>query len=105
MRESPEVLEELHKALREEFTAINRYFLHADMCENWGCQKLSEHIKRQSIGEMKHAESLMERIRFLDGTPSMKPWELTAGKNVREMLQSDLDLEISAVRNTTKPFK
>jgi bacterioferritin len=98
MRGSPKVLEELNKALREELTAINQYFLHAEMCENWGYDKLSEYIKRQSIGEMKHAESLMERILFLDGTPSMKPLELTVGKNVREMLQSDLDLEISAVK-------
>jgi bacterioferritin len=98
MRGSPKVLEELNKALREELTAINQYFLHAEMCENWGYEKLSEYIKRQSIGEMKHAESLMERILFLDGTPSMKPLELTVGKNVREMLQSDLDLEISAVK-------
>jgi bacterioferritin len=98
MRGSPKVLEELNKALREELTAINQYFLHAEMCENWGYEKLSEYIKRQSIGEMKHAESLMERILFLDGTPNMKPLELTVGKNVREMLQSDLDLEISAVK-------
>jgi bacterioferritin len=98
MRGSPKVLEELNKALREELTAINQYFLHAEMCENWGYEKLSEYIKRQSIGEMKHAESLVERILFLDGTPSMKPLELTVGKNVREMLQSDLDLEISAVK-------
>jgi bacterioferritin len=98
MRGSPKVLEELNKALREELTAINQYFLHAEMCENWGYEKLSEYIKRQSIGEMKHAESLMERILFLDGMPSMKPLELTVGKNVREMLQSDLDLEISAVK-------
>jgi bacterioferritin len=68
MRDPPKVLEELNKALREELTAINQYFLRAEMCENWGYRKVSEYIKRQSIGEMKHAESLMERI--LDGTPS-----------------------------------
>jgi bacterioferritin len=94
----PKVLEELNKALREELTAINQYFLHAEMCENWGYEKLCEYIKRQSLGEMKHAESLMERILLLDGMPSMKPLELTVGRNVREMLQSDLDLEISAVK-------
>lgn len=98
MKGSPKVLEELNKALREELTAINQYFLHAEMCENWGYEKLSEYIKMQSIGEMKHAEALMERILFLDGSPSMKPLELAVGKNVQEMLQSDLDLEISAVR-------
>lgn len=102
MKGSPKVLEELNKALREELTAINQYFLHAEMCENWGYEKLSDYIKMQSIGEMKHAEALMERILFLDGSPSMKPLELAVGKNVQEMLQSDLDLEISAVREYNK---
>jgi bacterioferritin len=97
MKGSPKVIEELNKALREELTAINQYFLHAEMCENWGYERLSEYIKLQSIGEMKHAEALMERILFLDGSPTMKPLELTVGKNVQEMLQSDLDLEIGAV--------
>src|SRR5262249_21787317 len=98
MKGSLKVIEELNKALREELTAINQYFLHAEMCENWGYKKLSEYIKKQSVGEMKHAESLMERILFLDGTPSMKPLELTVGKNVQEMIRSDLDLEVSAVK-------
>jgi bacterioferritin len=97
MKGSPKVIEELNKALREELTAINQYFLHAEMSENWGYERLSEYIKKQSIGEMKHAEALMERILFLDGTPTMKPLDLTIGKNVQEMLQSDLDLELSAV--------
>ena len=99
MKGSPKVVEELNKALREELTAINQYFLHAEMCENWGYKKLSEYIKKQSIGEMKHAEALMERILFLDGSPTMKPLELTVGKDVREMLQSDLTLELSAVKD------
>jgi len=98
MKGSPKVIEELNKALREELTAINQYFLHAEMSENWGYERLSEYIKKQSIGEMKHAEVLMERILFLDGTPTMKPLDLTIGKNVQEMLQSDLDLELSAVK-------
>ncbi|MGB2632307.1 MAG: bacterioferritin [Candidatus Acidiferrum sp.] len=99
MKGSAKVIEQLNKALREELTAINQYFLHAEMCENWGYERLSEYIKMQSIGEMKHAEALMERILFLDGSPSMKPLELTVGKNVQEMLQSDLDLELGAVRD------
>jgi len=97
MKGSPKVIEELNKALREELRAINQYFLHAEMSENWGYERLSEYIKKQSIGEMKHAEALMERILFLDGTPTMKPLDLTIGKNIQEMLQSDLDLELSAV--------
>jgi len=98
MKGNPKVLEELNKALREELTAVNQYFLHAEMCENWGYNKLAEYIKKQSIGEMKHAEALMERILFLDGTPSMQPMELTVGANVQKMIESDLALEISAVK-------
>src|ERR1035438_1327401 len=67
MKGHPKVIAELNRALREELTAINQYFLHAEMCENWGYNKLSEFIKKQSIGEMKHAEVLIERILFLDG--------------------------------------
>lgn len=99
MKGNPKVLAELNKALREELTAINQYFLHAEMCENWGYHLLSDFIKKQSIGEMKHAEALMERILFLDGTPSMQPLELSVGKDVREMLESDLKLEVSAVKD------
>jgi len=99
MKGSPKVIAELNKALQEELTAINQYFLHAEMCENWGYDKLADYIKLQSIGEMKHAEVLMERILFLDGSPTMKPLELTVGKNVQEMLQSDLDLEVGAVKD------
>jgi bacterioferritin len=98
MKGSPEVLEQLNQALREELTAINQYFLHAEMCENWGYDRLSDYIKKQSIGEMKHAESLMERILFLEGIPNMKPLELTVGKTVKDMIESDLDLELAAVR-------
>ena len=86
MKGNPKVLEQLNRALREELTAINQYFLHAEMCENWGYDKLSRYIKKQSIGEMKHAESLMERILFLDGIPSMDPMSLTIGGNVEEMI-------------------
>lgn len=98
MKGNPKVLSELNKALKEELTAINQYFLHAEMCENWGYHKLSEYIKKQSIGEMKHAEVLMERILFLDGTPSMMPMELNIGVSVKGMLESDLALEVSAVK-------
>jgi len=98
MKGNPKVIDELNKALREELTAVNQYFLHAEMCENWGYNKLADYIKKQSIGEMKHAEALMERILFLDGTPSMQPMELTIGGNVQKMIESDLALEISAVK-------
>lgn len=91
------MIEELNKALREELTAINQYFLHAEMCENWGYRKLSEYIKKQSIGEMRHAEVLLERILFLDGSPTMEPLKLTVGSTVRDMIEADWKLELSAV--------
>ena len=98
MKGNPKVIAELNKALREELTAINQYFLHAEMCENWGYHRLSDLIKKQSIGEMKHAEHLMERILFLDGTPSMMPLELKVGGTVKGMIESDLALELGAVK-------
>jgi len=102
MKGNAKVLSELNKALREELTAINQYFLHAEMCENWGYKRLSGYIKKQSIGEMKHAEVLIERILFLDGSPSMQPLELTVGGTVKGMLESDLALEVSAVKQYNK---
>lgn len=98
MKGNPKVIKELNDALREELTAINQYFVHAEMCENWGYDKLGGYIKKQSIDEMKHAETLMERILFLDGTPSMLPLQLNIGGNVRQMIENDLSLELSAVK-------
>jgi bacterioferritin len=98
MKGNPKVLAELNKALKEELTAINQYFLHAEMCENWGYHKLADYIKKQSIGEMKHAESLMERILFLDGTPSMQPLDVKIGSTVKAMIETDLALEVGAVK-------
>ncbi|MFZ0951034.1 MAG: bacterioferritin [Candidatus Sulfotelmatobacter sp.] len=98
MKGNPKVIKELNDALREELTAINQYFLHAEMCENWGYKSLADYIKKQSIDEMKHAEVLIERILFLDGTPSMQPLQLTVGGTVRQMIESDLALELGAVK-------
>ena len=98
MKGKPEALAVLSKMLREELGAISQYFLHAEMCENWGYSRLSELIKKQSIGEMKHAEILIERILFLEGVPNMADLpKLNIGKDVRQQLQNDLDLEKSAV--------
>jgi bacterioferritin len=85
-------------ALTEELAAINQYFLHAEMCENWKYEKLSKFIKKQSIDEMKHAEKLIERILFLDAPPNLtEPMQLKVGQNVREQLENDLQLELNAV--------
>ena len=98
MKGKPKVIALLNEALKEELTAINQYFLHAEMCENWHYSKLGDYIKKQSIDEMKHAEALIERILFLDGTPSMNELlQLTIGKNVKEQLAGDLKLELGAV--------
>jgi len=98
MKGDAKVIAILNEVLKAELTAINQYFLHAEMCENWGYEKLSDYIKKQSIDEMKHAEVLMERILFLDATPNMQPLELNVGQNVRQMIENDLALEISAVK-------
>jgi bacterioferritin len=98
MQGNPKVVAALNEALKEELTAINQYFLHAEMCENWHYDKLADYIKKQSIDEMKHADVLIERILFLDATPNMTELlKLTVGRNVREQIESDLKLEIGAV--------
>ncbi len=98
MQGNPKVIAALNQALKEELTAINQYFLHAEMCENWHYSKLGDFIRKQSIDEMKHAEQLIERILFLDGTPNMTElMQLNVGQTVREQLQSDLQLELNAV--------
>ena len=97
MRGNPEVVAQLNQALKEELTAINQYFLHAEMCHNWGYHKLGDYIKKQSIDEMKHAEELIERLLFLDATPKMEYMELNVGGNVKQQLEADLKLEQNAV--------
>ncbi len=98
MKGNPKVIAMLNEALVEELAAINQYFLHAEMCEAWHYNKLGSFIKKQSIDEMKHAETLIERILFLDGTPQMtEPMRLSIGSNVREQLQNDLALELEGV--------
>ena len=106
MQGNPKVIAELNSALKEELTAINQYFLHAEMCENWKYNKLGDFIKKQSIDEMKHAEALIERILFLDAIPNLTElMQLSVGQNVREQLQSDLKLEIGAVAQYNASIK
>jgi bacterioferritin len=102
MRGNPQVIAQLNLALKEELTAINQYFLHAEMCHNWGYHGLGDFIKKQSIDEMKHAESLIERILFLDATPTMEYMELKVGTNVKNQLEADLQLETNAVEMYNK---
>ncbi len=102
MRGNTEVIAQLNLALREELTAINQYFLHAEMCHNWGYRRLGDYIRKQSIDEMKHAEELMERLLFLDATPTMSPMDLSIGSNVKQQLEADLKLEVNAVEMYNK---
>lgn len=97
MRGNAEVIAQLNQALKEELTAINQYFLHAEMCHNWGYHRIGDYIKKQSIDEMKHAEKLIERLLFLDATPNMSYMDLNVGGNVRAQLEADLKLEENAV--------
>ena len=106
MQGNPKVIAELNAALKEELTAVNQYFLHAEMCENWKYDKLGSFIKKQSIDEMKHAEALIERILFLDGAPNLTELlHLTVGANVKEQIESDLKLEINAVAMYNKSIR
>jgi len=105
MRGNDKVIAELNEALREELSAINQYFIHAEMCHNWGYHKLGSYIRRQSIDEMKHAEKLIERILFLDGTPKMEYLDLNVGGSVRAQLEADLTLEVNAVAMYNKAIK
>lgn len=105
MRGNDKVIAELNQALREELTAINQYFIHAEMCHNWGYHKLGSYIRKQSIDEMKHAESLIERILFLDGTPKMEYLDLNIGASVKEQIAADLKLEVNAVAMYNKAIQ
>ena len=98
MKGKPEVLKALQNMLEEELGALNQYFLHSEMCENWGYGLLSKRVKKLSINEMKHAEELIERMLFLEGTPNLSELpKLSIGKDVKQQLENDLALELGAV--------
>lgn len=100
MKGNDKVIEILNKALADELTAINQYIVHSEMCENWGYSVLHEKVEKRAIEEMKHAESLIVRILFLEGSPvvsNLNPMNI--GKTVPDQLKNDLVAELDAIKN------
>jgi len=106
MKGDAKVILVLQETLKAELTAINQYFLHAEMCENWTYYKLAELIRKESIEEMTHAEKLIERILYLDGTPNMSDYfKINIGNNVEQQIKNDLQLEYEAVKRLNDGIK
>src|SRR5512140_3722889 len=106
MKGDPKIIALLQEALKAELTAINQYFLHAEMCENWGYSRLAGITRKESIEEMTHAEKLIERILFLDATPNMTElFKINIGQTVQAQLESDLNLEYTAVDRLNRGIK
>ena len=98
MKGNEEVLSLLNELLTNELTAINQYFVHAKMCQNWGYERLATKIREESIDEMRHADEVISRILFLEGVPNLQRYhKLRVGETVREQLECDLQLEYSAI--------
>ena len=99
MQGNPQVIEALNWALTVELTAINQYFCQAKMCANWGFHNLAKKHYAESLGEMKHAEKIIERILFLEGTPEIARYDvIRVGTDVKEQFENDLQLELGGVK-------
>ncbi len=100
MKGNPKLIAVLNDLLADELTAINQYMVHAEMCENWGYEKLHKAIEKQAFDEMHHAEWLIQRIIFLEGTPTVsKLNKIKIGKSVKDMIYNDQDAELGAVKS------
>ncbi len=99
MKGHDKVIDLLNDVLTGELTAINQYFIHARMCENWGYQRLWKKVRAESIGEMKHADQLIARILYLEGVPNLQRLgKVNVGQTVLEQLKLDLEVEKAAVK-------
>ncbi|OAI45574.1 bacterioferritin [Planctomycetaceae bacterium SCGC AG-212-F19] len=99
MKGDPQVIEALNRALTVELTAINQYFCQAKMCKNWGYLKLAKKHYEESMGEMKHAEMLIDRILFLEGVPEIARYDvIRVGADIKEQFTNDLTLEMKGVK-------
>jgi bacterioferritin len=99
MKGKQNVIDAMNAGLTIELTAINQYFIHAKMCRNWGFNELAKHFYDESIEEMKHAEWLIDRILFLDGTPEIARYDvIRVGQDVRQQIDNGLALELNAVK-------
>jgi len=99
MKGHDQVINALNDVLTAELTAINQYFIHARMCENWGYQRLWKVVREESIGEMKHADKLIERILYLEGIPNVQRLgKVNVGQTVPEQFRLDLEVEKSAIK-------
>jgi bacterioferritin len=98
MQGNPQIIDALNRALTIELTAINQYFVQAKMCKNWGFERLAKKHYEESIGEMRHAEKLIDRIIFLEGVPEIARYDvIRVGIDVKEQLENDLALETKGV--------
>lgn len=98
MKAKPGIIDLLNKVLTNELTAINQYFLHSEICENWGYERLHHKIRKHSFDEMKHADELIEHILYLEGLPNLQRLgKIKVGETVPEQLNADLKLEMESV--------
>jgi bacterioferritin len=103
MKGNDEVVQVLQDVLCAELTAVNQYFVHARMCENWGYKSLAAYIRKESIEEMQHAQKIIDRILYFDGAPNMQKYmKINVGKTVPEQFQFDLEVEYQAVPRLNK---
>jgi bacterioferritin len=103
MKGSDEVIQVLQDVLCAELTAVNQYFIHARLCQNWRYMRLAEFIKKESVEEMRHAQKVIDRILYFEGTPNMQKYmKINVGHGVAEQLNFDLELEYQAVARLNK---